>query len=377
MAVFTIFFCGTGSTKYDSIHDNYWNGELISTLANNMGSREFADWIVVNGPGSGNLQADELFTEPKSYGWTGTAFGKGWHENVQHAVNIVKGKFDWQRTKLTEAEYVRLKNAGLPIHKVEETDSWLWRHYDFGNRKVSQQQLQEQIIKTHRKGGIIPTQINLVGWSRGGVSCHMLANALLADPVLRKIPVNIFVVDPVPGPLNTQLEKISLSSNVKQYVAFYARDERSKGFACVIPKTVASTQVSIFPMAGRHATLVGNASLSGASGPGALNEPGKLVRHYAEVCLTRWGTKLTKTMNLSAVDVSKLHQSMVMHDSDFVKMRSQSYTGLTEHTANERSVIHNGKTVAFGKVTGLPLNPKEGLAATLAKGNDAYNVILK
>jgi hypothetical protein len=33
MSVVTIFFCGTGSTKYDALHDNYWNGELVSTLA--------------------------------------------------------------------------------------------------------------------------------------------------------------------------------------------------------------------------------------------------------------------------------------------------------------------------------------------------------
>jgi hypothetical protein len=377
MTVFTIFFCGTGSTKYDSLHENYWNGELVSTLADNMGSREFADWVVINGPGSGNLQADELFTEPKGYGWTGAAFGKGWHENVQHALNLVRGKCDWQRTKLTEAEYVRLKNAGLPVHKVEETDSWLWRHYDYGDRKVTQQQLQEQIIKTHRKGGVIPSQINLVGWSRGGVSCHMLANALLVDPALRKIPVNIFAIDPVPGPLNSQLEKITLSSNVKQYVAFYARDERSKGFACVIPDTPPTTQVSIFPMAGRHATLVGNASLTGASGPGALNEPGILVRHYAERCLTRWGAQLTKTLNLSDQDVSRLHQSTVMQDSSFLKMRDQSYVKITENTGQERSVTYKGKTVAFGKVSDHPFNPIEGLAATLAKGNSAYQAILK
>jgi hypothetical protein len=77
------------------------------------------------------------------------------------------------------------------------------------------------------------------------------------------------------------------------------------------------------------------------------------------------------------VDISKLHQSMVMHDSDFVKMRSRSYTGLTEHSGNERSIIHNGKTVEFRKGAGQPISPIEGLAATLAKGNDAYSVILR
>lgn len=56
-----------------------------------------------------------------------------------------------------------------------------------------------------RKDGIIPTQVNLIGqvWSRGGITCHMLANAMLKI-LLKDIPVNIFAIDPVPGPLNFQ-----------------------------------------------------------------------------------------------------------------------------------------------------------------------------
>lgn len=375
MSVLTIFFCGTGSTKYDQLNNNYWNGELISTLANNMSSREFADWIVIDGPGSGNLQADELFTEPKGYGWTGTAFGKGWYENVQHAINLIKGKANWKRTKLTEAEYTRLKAAGLPIQNVETEGSWLWRHYDYGNRKITQQDLQEKIIKTFRKGGVIPSQVNLVGWSRGGISCHMLANAMAGDPALRHIPVNIFAVDPVPGPLNFQLEKIHLGKNVKEYVGFYARDERSKGFACVIPRTNSATRTSIYPMAGRHATLVGNASLTGASGPGSLTEAGNLVRHYAEICLTRWGAALSRKLNLSSAQISGLHQSIVMHEAAFIAMSKHSYTKLTEHKNNERYVSHGDQGVHFSALEGPQFAPTRGLAASLAKGNEAYKDI--
>jgi hypothetical protein len=375
MSVVTIFFCGTGSTKYDTLNDNYWNGELVSTLAANMTSREFADWVVIDGPGSGNLQADELFTEPKGYGWTGTAFGKGWYENVQHAVNLIKGKADWKRTKLTEAEYNKLKASGVPIQDVEKEGSWLWRHYDYGNRKISQQDLQEKIIKTFRKGGLIPSQVNLVGWSRGGVSCHMLANAMAGDPALRNIPVNIFAVDPVPGTGNFQLEKVSLGKNVKEYVGFFARDERSKGFACVIPKTDPATKVSIYPMAGRHATLVGNASLKGSDGPGSLTEAGNLVRHYAEVCLTRWGTLLSKKLNLSAAQISGLHQSIVMHESKFIAMRKISYTVLTESSKDERYVSHGDKGANFSSLTGKTFAPQAGLSASLVKGNDAYSHI--
>lgn len=376
MSVFTVLFCGTGSTEYDILHPNYYDGELISTLANNMGGREFADWIVVDGPGSGNLQADELFTQPKYYNWTGTLFGKGWHENVQHAVNIIKGKTDWQRTKLTEAEYKRLKAAGVPVPDAKtEASSWLWRHYDYGDRKVTPQELQEKIIKIFRKGGLIPSKVNLVGWSRGGISCHMLANAMAGDPALRHIPVNIFAIDPVPGISNFQLEKVHLGKNVKEYVAFYARDERSKGFSCVIPRTDASTRISIYPMAGRHATLVGNASANGADRGGSLTEAGKLVRHFAEVCLTRWGSSLDKKLNLTPAQISSLHQSIVMHEDTFRAMSKNSYTKLIENKNNQRKVSHGDTSVHFSALEGPKFTPPAGLAAPLKKGNEAYKDI--
>jgi hypothetical protein len=375
MSVFTLFFCGTSSTKYDTVNKDYWNGELVSTLASNSAGREFADWTVIDGPGSGNLQADELFTQSKGYGWTGTAFGKGWHENVQHGINLIKGKADWKRTKLTEAEYKRLKAAGLPIHEVEEEGSWLWRHYDYGDRKVIQQDLQEQIIKTFRKGGLIPAKVNLVGWSRGGISCHMLANTMAKDPALQHIAVNIFAIDPVPGPLNFQNERVSLGKNVREYVGFYARDERSKGFACVIPKTDPATKVSIFPMAGRHATLVGNAAANGSSGPAALPEAGQLTRHYAEICLTRWGVALNKKLDLSAAKISDLHQRIVLNEAAFTAMRKFSYTGLTEQNNSERSVSLGDKGAAFSSISGNGFKPEAGLAASLVKDHTAYKDI--
>jgi hypothetical protein len=375
MSTFTVFFCGTGSNKYDTINKDFKNGELISTLAGNCLGKEFAEWIIVDGPGSGNLQADDLFTKSEGYGMSGTAFGKGWHENVKHAIHVMKGKSDWQRSKLSQQDYERLKKAGLPIQAVEVTGSWLWRTYDYGDRKVSQQQLQEQIIKMFRKGGIIPTQVNLVGWSRGGISCHMLANAMSGDPALRGVPVNILAIDPVPGPLNFQLEKIHLGSNVKKYVGFYARDERSKGFACVIPKTAPGTTVNLYPMPGRHATLVGNASATGTSGPDVLPEPGQLTRHYAEVCLTRWGVSLKNKLELKPDKISALHQSIVKREKDFTNMHKQSYTLITENGNNERLVSHGEISKKFSTIAGAPLAPKEGLAATLAKGDEAYKNI--
>jgi hypothetical protein len=366
MTTLTIFFCGTGSTKFDSKNPAYWNGELVSTLASLHGGREFAEWIVIDGPGTSNLQADELFTQSKDYGLSGTLFGKGWEENVKHAINVIKGKCDWQREQLTETEYNRLKAAGIPIEDVKVEGSWLWRKYNYGERSVTQQKLQEQIIKTFRKDGIIPTKVNLVGWSRGGISCHMLANAMFKDATLKNIPVSIFAIDPVPGISNFQEDRVKLNANVKEYVGFYARDERSKGFSCVIPQTATGTRTHIYPLPGRHGTLVGNASADGVSGPKTLAEPGLIVRHFAEVCLKRWGVPLNKTLNLTPADLQNHHNTMTRDAAKYKAMEKYSYTYFTELDQGERYVSLGSNGVKFSAVRGTIYAPATGLNTGLA-----------
>ncbi|MPQ87055.1 hypothetical protein F0170_25585 [Pseudomonas sp. MAFF 730085] len=377
MTTFTVFFCGTGSTKFDDSNASYWNGELISTLAQNTQSlsKEFAEWIVIDGPGSGNLQADELFTAPGNYLQVkGAALGYGWEENVTHAMNILKGSFTWQREKLTEENYNQLQKAGIPIEDVKVTGSWYWRTYDYGARKVTQQQLQEQIIKTFRKDGIIPTHVNLVGWSRGGISCHMLANAMLNDNALKNVPVNIFAVDPVPGALNFQQSRVKLGSNVKEYVAFYARDERSMGFACVVPDCDNATNMHIYPMPGRHATLVGNAAPNGNQGSKVYAQPGQIVRHFAEVCLTRWGVRLEKKLNLTPTQINESLSAMKNDLKGYVTMRNTVYTTHAE-IAGERDISLGSEGIRFTAAKGIRYTPEPGLSTEHILSYDYFDAI--
>jgi hypothetical protein len=261
----------------------------------------------------------------------------------------------------------------VPIQDVEVTGSFWWRKYDYGDRKVTQQALQQQIIKTFRKGQVLPTQVNLVGWSRGGISCHMLANAMLADPLLTTIPVNIFAIDPVPGMGNFQTEKVTLGRNVKEYVAFYARDERSKG-SCVVPDTDNATAVHIYPMSGRHATLVGNASANGNSGEKVLHEPGMIVRHFAEVCLQRWGVSLDKTLNLDGLQLLELHQANQRNAGQFAQMQKTVYT-VSENDQGERYVSLGSTGKPFSSVQGARFSPASGLASDYLTNQAIYNVL--
>ncbi|MBG3012264.1 hypothetical protein [Proteus faecis] len=376
MTVLTVYLCGTGSNSFDNNNPTFWQGELVSTLAQNNQGREFAQWFIIDGPGSGNLQEDDLWVESPNYSdIKGSLFGSGWEENVNHALCLMKGNFDWQREKLTEVQYNQLKKAGIPIEDVKVTGSFLWRKYDYGDRQVTQQQLQQQIIRIFRKDGIIPTQVNLVGWSRGGITCHMLANAMLADPQLKDIPVNIFAIDPVPGPLNFQPEKVTLGKNVKEYVGFYARDERSKGFTCVIPTVAADTKMHIFPISGRHATLVGNASIDGSTGENALYAPGLVVRHFAEVCLTRWGCDLANKLALTDTQITD-YQTDIANDADkYIAMRRKTYSIHESTGKDERKVSLGKEGKAFSEIYGEQYNPSVGLTADYLSNQQLYDVI--
>ena len=159
MSILTVYFCGTGSHRFDDQNPNFWNGELVATLAANDQGREFANWIAIDGPGSGNLQADDLFIENKAYGLTGTLFGAGWEQNVAHALQVIKGRCSWKREKLSEADYNRLKSAGVPIEDVKKEGSWYWRQYDYGDRGVTPQQLQAKVRDSARRNPATEVQL--------------------------------------------------------------------------------------------------------------------------------------------------------------------------------------------------------------------------
>ena len=160
------------------------------------------------------------------------------------------------------------------------------------------------------------------------------------------MPVNIFACDPVPGSGNFDTHRISLGPNVKRYVAIYAADERSRGFSPVLPSLAAGTEFFITTMPGRHATLVGNASVDGAKGVNTFFGPGKVTRDLAECFLQVWGAKLHNTLNLSEFQILASYEDMLAQTENYQAMRDVSYTGLTQ---SDRAVgLGDGTWRTFG-----------------------------
>jgi hypothetical protein len=341
MSVLTVFFCGTGSNSFDFANPDYHDGELVTTLSRHHAGMEFVDWIVVDGPGSGNLQEDEKWDEPGNH-WKlwGTLTGAGWEENVKHALAVVKGEAKWQRDELTkkDAKVLQRARAKAPAdqkHRIPDAKKGM-------PRLVTPQQLQQrktEIMRgpgkketakfraefdpVKRKGKGV-TAVNLVGWSRGGVTCIMMANAMRKDPATANLPVRIFANDPVPGAFRFSRKRAVLGPNVREYVAVYSRDERSLGFAPVIPRLHGTTRRMMLSMPGRHATIVGNAR--DARKANRLPEPGRITRDLAEKCLRRWGTPLKNTLDLSADRLLSMYDRILRDDAEYRALRKQVYT---------------------------------------------------
>jgi hypothetical protein len=381
--VFTIYCCGTGSSSFDAygamdrpedewdkkpkeyealwqsaqngdkeartkltgiwetrrqtvgLRKTYFQGEIVSTLAKNNTGKEYADWILVDGPGSGNHQNKMLWAKPGNYSETrGQVSGAGVDENVRHAVAVLKNVPDeslyemalfWdEETNDIVERRVRIGTHGLDKKGKQNTSL----------SSITPELLQRQIIKMKR-GRAIPDKVNLIGWSRGAVTCIMIANAIAADPDLKHVQVRIFAVDPVPGGTNQEIygSMTKLPKCVTTYFGVYARDEVSRGFSPVIPKVTKYTSVTLLAMPGMHATVAGNSYLDKkAQVQSAHNTqgPGRITRYWAEECLIGWGTKMQRTAYYTDRQLCDMYDEMLRNDSEFGKMRGYSYTGMKQ-----------------------------------------------
>ena len=80
----------------------------------------------------------------------------------------------------------------------------------------------------------LPKTINMVGWSRGAVTCIRMAYELFYCNTFdgMSIPINIFAVDPVAGgSADSEVQGSILCANVKNYFCMLAVNERRSTFA--------------------------------------------------------------------------------------------------------------------------------------------------
>ena len=115
-----------------------------------------------------------------------------------------------------------------------------------------------------------PFILNLVGFSRGGVSVMHLAHEVCNNPAYEYINnrikhINMIVFDPVPGDAFLNARIFNLPGKVNSYIGLYALDERTFLFYPVLPLSM-TPLTFMFSVPGSHETMVGNTQKDGHSG---------------------------------------------------------------------------------------------------------------
>lgn len=137
-----------------------------------------------------------------------------------------------------------------------------------------------------------PGTINMLGWSRGAVTCTKMAFRL--SEIFPQMDVNIFAVDPVAGPGNKSEEDAStIRGNVKNYLAVLSMDETRGFFKPQDIKrmdfTNRGTNVIYLPFPGNHS---GQVNLD-KSVKKHLGEAPEMVWFLARKFLEFFGTRFT------------------------------------------------------------------------------------
>jgi len=309
MSVFTVYCHGTGFDRIKGVESNElvgWfhshNGGVEASLTG--GAVGIGGYLINDGPGHSsegrgvdlpqqvnpmtgnaktNLSLKKVLTRPTfadhAAGKTGgqqkvaaklrgNISGQGWDENTQRTVNIIQDlKFD--------------------------------------------------------KGQAIAT-VNLVGWSRGAVTCMRIAN-LMYEVFKTEIECNIFAVDPVAGAdAGKKMDDTQvLHSNVARYVGILAMHEMRSTFKPQDWSRVKApaTKCIFLPMPGVH-----NAQVIVGNPP----ESATITRNLACGLLQAWGTPVTDTpfADLSSPRaMSVAYARLVLSLSEHKDYETESFKG--------------------------------------------------
>lgn len=242
--VLTIYLAGTGMTwnDYDSSASPWNNPELLSSLY-----EEHDDSVAIE------HDAFDIYTGT----WPPLAIADSEATHFKYFVNGA-GTSSWT---LALPPLLRIVDLIALLGSMDP---------DFGTRtwhNIDVEALSGLItlLNKHPNDQVI---LNLVGFSRGGISALRVAHKAAGHAGVKKI--NILAFDPVPGgsdPAAAQGEYFILDPKVNQYVGVYAEDERSYPFEAVIPKKTAGspTNLLVVRTPGSHETMMGNQQLYGHS----------------------------------------------------------------------------------------------------------------
>jgi hypothetical protein len=202
-----------------------------------------------------------------------------------------------------------------------------------------------EVIRALNLAGNKPDAINMIGWSRGAVTCIRMAYKLYQsqDANIRNIPINIFAVDPVAGAgHSTETDATHLTPNVRNYFATLAMGETRRFFKPIagqrlVVQNPGVTKTWVLPMPGHHSDTAKND-----------NNTGKIVFNLAYRFLAAAGTPVQAMRHymLNDQDTWKLYEALILGQS---KVHKTGFLSKTLMGGAAYSRTDEGKSHSFGE----------------------------
>ena len=290
---FTIFNHGTSS------HRSRKDGEIIAELGRAATGTEYVDYLINDGPGSSGTSDNPM---PGTY----DPYTRG--KETKSTAGLKAAGFTQGKRKSS------LKDPSFMSMKKPSTVEGLAFGKGWDDNVIHS-------IATISELPSLPQTVNMVGWSRGAVTCTMIAYRLAE--IYPQIAVNIFAIDPVAGLGNKgNIDARTIHSNVRNYIGILAMDEQRSNFEpqdrsrLIVDE---KTNAIFLPFPGRHDTPV---KLTGSP-----PEAGRMVWMLGLSFLRHFGSKFSSAIvpRLPPQEVCNAYARIRINRSDYHTLRQRWY----------------------------------------------------
>ena len=206
-----------------------------------------------------------------------------------------------------------------------------------------------ETIEVLRQMPVLPRTVNMVGWSRGAVTCTKISNLMFRmGGKMAAIKVNIFAIDPVPGttPMGGDMWRlISLTPNVAYYNTVFAQHDlrgHDNYFEPVYPTNYGLTDVDIDIMPGSHSSIV----VFKGKRP---EDNAELVYDLSKRFLMSHGTRFTDNTLMTANDILTRYGLIQQNYDVYTTLDGKALRNMAETVR----VMKNSDKQTMGGMTGL------------------------
>jgi len=273
MPVFTILNHGTGTHRHKT------DGEIVADFGRNLQGTEYKDYLINDGPGSLKTTDNPGSFDPFTVDKVPKGDTPKWSQTPTKTLKDITGP---KQKFFSPAGHGFLK----AVTKVVSTKAYTGITGDGWDDNIRRAIAVISDVWASNMTGTI----NMIGWSRGAVTCLRMAN-WIKEFLGNGISINIFAIDPVAGlDAGEKLkDTYTVPDIVKQYLGILMLDEMRGDFKPQDLSRIQTTdptqsKVAFLPFPGVHNTPV-------KTKDAGLGEVTRVVRALACKFLSSHGTQ--------------------------------------------------------------------------------------